>query len=248
MASVTKAALLAGVAMWGWAGTLSAQSTGSLIGVVVDDVTLAPIEGADVSLGDFSDRSRTDESGEFTLEGVPAGTAYLRIEREGYVTSVESLEVHPLETSLLQFRMQRLGAMLGRLFVDVDDGRSRGHTESALVADAGMSSASDILMRRVPGLSVSRVTGGAGSGLSVRLRGVSTIELTTQPAIYLDGVRIDGGGTGEAMQALDQIPAAAVKRIRILRGPASTSRYPDGASGVILIETMESGQSNPGGP
>jgi TonB-dependent starch-binding outer membrane protein SusC len=247
MARVMKAALLAGVAIWGWGGALSAQATGSLIGVVVDDVTLDPIANAVVALGDFSDRTRTDGNGEFTLEGVPAGTAYLRIEREGYVTSVESLEVQPSETSLLQFRMQRLGAMLGRLFVGVDDDRSRGHTESSLVADAGMSTASDILMRRVPGLSVSRVTGGAGAGLSVRLRGVSTMELTTTPAIYLDGVRIDGGGAGEALQALDQIPAAAVKRIRILRGPASTSRYPDGASGVILIETMESGQSKSGG-
>ena len=59
MAEGTKPALPACVTIWVWPGPRRSRWARS---------------------GDFSDRSRTDESGEFTLEGVPAGTAYLRIE------------------------------------------------------------------------------------------------------------------------------------------------------------------------
>ena len=77
----------------------------------------------------------------------------------------------------------------------------------------------------------------SGAGLRVRLRGAKSLYTSDQPAIYLDGIRIDAGGPGQAIRALDQIPATSVRRIRILRGPASASRYPNSASGVILVET-----------
>jgi outer membrane cobalamin receptor len=92
------------------------------------------------------------------------------------------------------------------------------------------------LIRRVPGLSARRTSGSLGDGLRVSLRGSNSISLSDQPAVYLDGVRIDEGGTVD-MRVLDQIPAADVQRIRVLRGPAATTLYPLSAAGVILVET-----------
>jgi len=70
---------------------------------------------------------------------------------------------------------------------------------------------------------------------------VTSFVLSEEPQIFLDGVRIDAGGQDRAMLTLDQIPATSVIRIRVLRGPASTSRYPGAAAGVILVETMSRG-------
>jgi outer membrane cobalamin receptor len=57
-----------------------------------------------------------------------------------------------------------------------------------------------------------------------------------EPAIYIDGIRAGEGGNN-AMLSLEQIPAANVLRIRVLRGPSAAAAYADAASGVILVET-----------
>ncbi len=89
--------------------------------------------------------------------------------------------------------------------------------------------------------------GTAGGGASVQLRGVNSLSLSNEAVIFVDGIRISPrmGSFGERssveLHALEMIPAANVARIRILRGPAATARYPDTSNGVILVETV-SGQ------
>lgn len=224
-----------------WGG---AQEHGSVIGVVVDEADLEPVEGALVALHDFTRRARTDVQGRFELVDVPAGDVVIRIEEDAFISLVETLEITPLEATLVQFRLHRIGAMLDQI-VGVTDrpmrGNRRGHSESeisASEADAqGIQTAADLLLRSMPGLTASRANGQSGAGLRIRLRGAKSLYTSDQPSIYLDGIRIDAGGPGQAIRALDQIPATSVKRIRILRGPASASRFPNSASGVILVET-----------
>jgi len=221
-----------------------AQEHGSVIGVVVDEANLEPVEGALVALHDFSRRVRTDEGGRFELTEVPAGDVVIRIEEDAFIFLVETLEITPLEATLVQFRLHRIGAMLDQIVGTPDRprrGNRRGHSESQISgSDAGaqgIQTAADLLLRSMPGLSVSREDGMSGAGLRVRLRGAKSPYTSDQPAIYLDGRRLYAGCPGHAIRALDQIPATSVRRIRILRGPASASRYPNSASGVILVET-----------
>ena len=221
-----------------------AQDHGSVIGVVVDEADLEPVEGALVALHDFTKRARTDEEGRFGLMDVPAGEVVIRIEEDAFISLVETLDITPLEATLVQFRLHRIGAMLDQI-VRKPDPRARenrrGHSESEISAsdaDAqGVQTAADLLLRSMPGLTASRANGQSGAGLRIRLRGAKSLYTSDQPSIYLDGIRIDAGGSGQAIRALDQIPATSVKRIRILRGPASASRFPNSASGVILVET-----------
>ena len=221
-----------------------AQEHGSVIGVVVDESDLEPVEGALVALHDFTRRTRTDEQGRFELVDVPAGDVVIRIEEDAFISLVETLDITPLEATLVQFRLHRIGAMLDQIVGATDRptrGNRRGHSESeisASEADAqGIQTAADLLLRSMPGLTASRANGQSGAGLRIRLRGAKSLYTSDQPSIYLDGIRIDAGGPGQAIRALDQIPATSVKRIRILRGPASASRFPNSASGVILVET-----------
>jgi iron complex outermembrane receptor protein len=226
----------------------AAREVASLSGLVLDQADMKPVEGVLVALHDFSVRARTDEEGRFLLPGIPAGQIVLKVERNGYITLVEMVEIAPLEESLIHFHLHRVTALLDELFVAVprdSDERARGHSESEIVAtDEDTRTAADMLLRSVPGLTASRSQGGAGSGLRVRLRGVSSFVLSDRPSIYLDGVRIDAGGERHAIEVLDQIRASSVKRIRVLRGPASTSKYPNAAAGVILVETW----AHSGGP
>ena len=240
-------ALPAFVLSTGWAAApalCDAQDHGSEIGVVVDEADLEPVEGALVALHDFTRRARTDEQGRFELVDVPAGDVVIRIEEDAFISLVETLDVTPMEATLVQFRLHRIGAMLDQI-VRKPDPRARenrrGHSESEISGSEagvqGFQTAADLLLRSMPGLTANRANGQSGAGLRIRLRGAKSLYTSDQPSIYLDGIRIDAGGPGQAIRALDQIPATSVKRIRILRGPASASRYPNSASGVILVET-----------
>lgn len=235
---------------------LAGQELGSLTGRVLSQGDLLPLPGARVILPQSGDRVVTDEDGTFSFGAVPAGEVVMRVERDGWVSLVESVSVAPLEVSLVQFQLHRIGALLDELLVVAGRGveeASRGHSEGVVRGgDGSARTATDLLMRNVPGLSVVRGDGSAGAAVRVRLRGVNSITLTDQPSVFLDGVRIDdgnglaGGGIGSAINLLDQIPAAQVTRIRVLRGPAATSAYPNSAAGVILIETVRGRDPEPG--
>ena len=221
----------------------AAQGTASLVGVVMDAADLSPLPDARVTLTALDRGTRVDAEGRFTLSDVPTGLVALRVERAGYVTIVESVELFAEEASLFHFQMQRVAALLDSLLVGARgaDWRERGHAEGQIAGGQSDSrTAADLLLTSVPGLTSRRSDGAMGTGVNVQLRGVSSFELSSQPHIYMDGVRLDAGGTDGAILVLDQIPASAVKRIRILRGPASTLLYPGAAAGVIVIETSDS--------
>lgn len=223
---------------------VDAQEYGALTGVVLDETDLVPVRGADISISGFDLRAAASEDGHFLLADVPPGTLTVRVQAPGYATLVESLELAGGEATVIHFHMSRVTAVLDSLLVAAmgPDGRSRGHSEGAITPGEGeLRTAAELFLTSVPGLSARRPDGSAGSGLSVLMRGVSSFVLSSQPHIYLDDVRIDAGGTDGAITVLDQIPASSVRRIRVLRGPASVSRYPQAAAGVILIETRDPG-------
>ncbi len=222
-------------------GAVAFQDTGSVMGLVLDQGNLEPVSGALVALTEFSHhQTRTDAEGWFRLLNVPAGEVVMRVEGGGYITLVETVEITPMEESLIHFHVHRVSVILDQLLVEVPrlDDRGRGHSEARVTGTGAMSrTAADLLLTGVPGVTARQPQGGVGTGVRIRLRGVNSFLLSEEPQIYLDGVRIDAGGQDRAMLTLEQIPATSVTRIRVLRGPASTSRYPGAAAGVILVET-----------
>lgn len=88
-----------------------------------------------------------------------------------------------------------------------------------------------LLMAKVPGLIASRTPDG---GISIRIRGSSSIHLSNQPLFVVDGMPVRPGPNGGlSMLRLDDIAS-----VEVLRDPASTAMYGvRGANGVIVIKT-----------
>lgn len=79
---------------------------GTVNGVLRDATTTVPIVGAAVTITDEKGRTLTlssNEAGEFRFENVPAGSATIAVEAEGYLRSVSEFPVEPRET--VQARM-----------------------------------------------------------------------------------------------------------------------------------------------
>ena len=91
------------------------------------------------------------------------------------------------------------------------------------------------LLRRVPGVTVTRISGGS---YSVRVRGAGT-KLTSggsssagEPLFVLDGVPLPIGPG-----ALDNLPPGDVDRIDVLKGADAAIYGSQAANGVILVRT-----------
>lgn len=220
-----------------------ASATGT---VVVAGPDAVPLEGATVSVVDTRIRTVTDARGRFVLGDVPSGTITLRVEHPGFGTLVEEASADPMEILRLRLELTPLAMMLReiRTIADAGEGREEdedGGTDVPIASDDGSRTAADLLESRIPGLKVRR-DGAAGGGGRILIRGVSSVTLSNEPAIYVDGMQIGVGG-GRTLQILEDIPADDVVRIRVLKGPSAPPAYARSANGVILIETRR----GPGG-
>ncbi len=93
------------------------------------------------------------------------------------------------------------------------------------------------LQGRTAGVQVSQVSGSPGSGLTVRVRGVGTIN-NSDPLYIVDGTPVEG---------LDYLNPNDIETINVLKDAASSAIYgARGANGVVLI-TTKGGQRNQAG-
>jgi len=79
----------------------------------------------------------------------------------------------------------------------------------------------DMIRGQVPGVEV--------VGESIKIRGSSSLNISTEPLFVVDGVIVN---------SIDDISAQTVKSIEVLKGPAASVYGTRGANGVILITRL----------
>ena len=88
-----------------------------------------------------------------------------------------------------------------------------------------------VLMSKVPGILVSR---GPDGGISIQIRGASSLSSSTEPLFIVDGTPFQAGPGG----SLTGINPFDIESIEVLKDAASTTMYGvRGANGVIVIKT-----------
>ncbi len=104
------------------------------------------------------------------------------------------------------------------------------------IAQSPQQAIEKILQSRVPGVTITRTAEG---WLSVRIRGTSTINGTTEPLYVIDGLPIQPGPEG----SLVGINPHDIASIEVLKDASDLAFYGlRGANGVILIKTKHSNQ------
>jgi hypothetical protein len=212
-----------------------AQDGGSIVGEVVDNVTLQPVVGATVTVVSHELSSATNEDGHFSLRDVPPGNISVRVEQLGYIAIVGEVEVHSNDVTFVQFPLSPMAFLLDELRVVADrpeDEPEDGGSYTEIVPDESDSArnALELLTTRVPSLTVRTDAIGGTTRSEIRIRGNASVSQSNMPSIYIDGARAD-------IVYLEDLSATEVRRIRVLRGPSAASLYPDAANGVIIVET-----------
>jgi iron complex outermembrane receptor protein len=106
-----------------------------------------------------------------------------------------------------------------------------GEVTDADMKDVRVVRAEELLVGRFAGVEVLPLPGG---GVSVRIRGATSVSLSTEPLYVVDGMPINAEPGG----ALKWLPPQDISKIEVLKDIGSTAFYGvRGANGVILITT-----------
>ena len=241
------------------AAPAAAQAVGTIAGSVVAAGSESPIASAQIAAQGTNRLTVSDVNGRFRLTGLPAGEVVLEVRRVGFRPLTQRVAVGtegvrlvlsetPLELNALVVTGQA-GAVEKRAIGNaVATINAADQVQASAVGDMG-----SLINGRAPGVVVTGGTGRAGAGTVLNIRGRSTLSLSQQPLIYIDGVRISNEvGTGprgqgnQVVSRLDDIAPEDIESIEIIKGPAAGTLYGTEASnGVIQIITKKGGGGAP---
>ncbi len=241
------AALLVGLASTGWA------QQGTIAGTVTDAASGAPISDARVTIVDTRLQSVTNSRGAYRITGVQPGTVPIEVRRIGYRTAVSSVTLDAGQEITSDFRLTASVVMLDEVVVTSEVGEAQRRAQAGTVSsidvaglmqNAPITNVQDVLQSRLPGVSVTSASGSSGTSNQIRVRGASSISLSNEPLLVIDGVAVvSGGGSqfftgGQTYERLNDLDPDDIESIQLVKGPAAATMYGANAStGVIQIRT-----------
>ncbi len=181
-------------------------------------------------------------TGEFSLT-IPAGidNPVLTFSSIGY----QKVELPVGETVYFEVQMLEDREQLDEVVVigygtqkKVDLTGSVSSVEMDEVSNLPLSSVDQALQGKAAGVNITQNTGAPGEGVSVRIRGVGSINSSNSPLYIVDGV--------PTTNALDNMAVADIESVSVLKDGASAAIYGSRANnGVVLITTKKGVRGKP---
>ena len=219
----------------------------------------APISDVQVTIAGTRLGAMTGEDGSYVIAGAPLGIQRIRARSVGFAPAEQTADVVANSVVTVDFSLAIAIISLDEVVTTGtataakrrDVGNSIGTVSAADVREA-TSDVSKLLTGRVAGVSVAGSGANAGAGSAIRLRGNTSVALSNQPLIYVDGVRLRSDEypknvppQGSTLRSgnvnaspLNDINPADIERIEILKGSAAATLYgTEAAAGVIQIFT-----------
>ncbi|WP_205501895.1 SusC/RagA family TonB-linked outer membrane protein [Rufibacter psychrotolerans] len=239
----------------------------AVTGVVTSAEEGTPLPGVSVVQKGTSNGASTDGSGRYTIsvpgnatlvftyigmatQEVPVGnrTTINLAMRSGGAQQLEEVVVTGLASSI---KRSNLANAVATVSAEELVGRTRPQTVDAA------------LQGKVAGAVISQNSGAPGGGISMQLRGVSTLTGASQPLIIIDGVYANneqlGNGSGspaftgasstthrttqdQTVNRLSDISPADIETIEILKGSSAAAIYGARANAGVVIITTKRGR------
>lgn len=227
----------------------SAQS-GSLSGKVTDAKTGEPLTGATVIIQSITKGASADINGDYTVTGIPAGSYTVLTQFVGYKTATNTVEIGSGSVTLdIELAVDLVG--LEELVITGYGSVNRANLTSSIskvsrkeIEESPVVSADALLQGKAAGVQVNADSGTPGGGVSVRIRGASSISANNDPLYVVDGIPLNTGsnsaiGVGnQQLNAISDLNPNEIESIEILKDASATAIYGSrGANGVVLITT-----------
>ncbi|MCO5950558.1 SusC/RagA family TonB-linked outer membrane protein [Mucilaginibacter flavidus] len=223
-----------------------------------------PVQSATIGVKNSSQAVASDVNGKFTIS-VP-DNAVLIITALGYRTqTINTAGASTLDIKLVED--------VSRLDEVVVTGLATSVKRKNLANAVGVISSKELngtapaqtldgaLEGKISGAYINSNSGAPGGGVSVKLRGVTSIYGNTQPLYVVDGVYVDNSATSGGLNAVSlagpggsqsnqdnpssriaDIRAEDIESIEILKGASAAAIYGSKASGGVIIITTKKGK------
>lgn len=244
-----------------------AQEKSLVRGMVLSASDKEPLVGASIAEVNSENRivggSTANLDGQFSLYVTDTNNR-LRVTYVGYKQrefkigtntniKVELEEENTLDEVVVTAKPQsRVGDMM---IDDRDLSMSVAKLSASEISDLHVASIDQAMQGRMPGVDIVASTGDPGSGMAIRIRGVTSLSGDNQPLIVVDGVPMDGEigtdfdfatATDEEYSQLLNVAPADIKDIVVLKDAAATAQWGSrAANGVLQITTVRGTVSPP---
>ena len=212
----------------------------SVKGTVVDQ-NGQPIIGMTVMEQGTQNGTTTDIDGNYQIT-VSSGEAVLEFTALGYQTVVEAvnnrsvIDITSAEEAMVLDAVVAIGYGSVRK-KDLTTAVSTVSTEDMKLRP--VTEASGFIQGKVAGVTVQQTSGQPGSGMTIRVRGASSIASSNDPLYVVDGVPV---GTGS--YAIAYLSPQDIETMQILKDASSAAIYGSrAANGVVLITTKQGKKS-----
>jgi TonB-linked SusC/RagA family outer membrane protein len=247
-------ALLAAALSAGATSADAQAATGVVTGRVTDAASGQPLGNVNIRVVGTQNGGQTNEEGTYTLRGVPAGSASLQVSRIGYTAQTVTVNVTAGQTVTQNVALGQAAFSLSAVVTTVTGQQRKvelANTTAQInladkVAELPVANMGNVLSGRAAGVQV--VNGGStGAGSRIRIRGQSSLSLTSNPVVVIDGVRMTAstgdlavGTGGNGPSRLDDINPDEIENIEVIKGPSAATLYgTEAANGVISITTKK---------
>ncbi len=237
---------------------LSAQELRTVTGVVMEEGGV-PLPGASVMVKGTTLGTASGTDGSFTLK-VPAGYETLVVSFIGMEPQEVTITTSPLRIILLPAR-----TMLDEVVVVGYGTMRRSEVSSAIssvsneeIKNLAVAGVDQALQGKVAGLVVASNSGQPGGGVSVRVRGITTIN-SNDPLLVIDGVPFTsntvsnegydglGGSDGQTGNSfLATMNPNDIESIDVLKDASAQAIYGSQAANGVIIITTKKGKTGEG--
>lgn len=209
---------------------------------IVKDTTGEPIIGANVIVKGTTNGTITDFDGNFLLNA-----------NKGDIIIISFIEYRSQEAQaaasmniILKDDTELLDevVVIGYGSVKKDDLSGSVVAIKAEEMNKGaVTSPQELIMGKVPGLSVSQGDGAPGAGSTIRIRGGASLNASNDPLIVIDGIPVSNDAAPGTPNALATINPNDIETFTVLKDASATAIYGSRASnGVIIIQTKKGTQ------
>lgn len=242
-----------------WSMALSALAVpafaqqATVTGKVTDQARGTPLAGARIQASGTNYYAISNQEGVYTIRGVSPGSYTFRAIMLGYGSATQNVTVAAGGTTTLDWRLTAAPYTLEEIVTTATGeqlkrelGNTVGTIEATqLVSQAQTPDLTAVLNGRVAGVTVIQNDGVVGSGSRIRIRGISSVSMSNDPLLYVDGVRVAERGAplsiftgGGSPSFLNDINPEDIENIEIVKGPSAATLYgTQAANGVIRITT-----------
>ena len=241
--------LVSGTSTW------AQNASYTVMGKVMEEGSDVPVIGATVQIENTSFGTITDVDGNFKFEvTLEQGDYKLTVRSVGYASISESISLGNNTEVNLELRMADDVLSLSEIVITGTSvatskkqlGNAISTVQGAELTAGGARGIDQALSGKISGAQVTQNSGNPAGGISVTLRGNSTVLGSSDPLYIVDGVFIDNSSPelidlgGYAQNRLVDINPDDIDRIEIIKGAAAAAIYGSRASnGVVQIFTKK---------